>query len=76
VDDDVAETDRRSWARDTIAQLDVLPREQVQALRLVYRDGLMLSEAAARLNVTLGEFARHVAAGLQTLGGADRTVTG
>ena len=68
MDDDVTDTDRRSWARETIAELDVLPREQVQALRLVYRDGLMLSEAAARLNVTLGEFARHVAAGLQTLG--------
>ena len=68
VDDDVAPDDRLAWARETLARLDVLPHEQLQALRLVYRDGLLLSEAAERLNVSLSEFARNVAAGLRALG--------
>jgi DNA-directed RNA polymerase specialized sigma24 family protein len=68
VDDDVAGTDRLTWARETIAHLDRLPHDQLQALRLVYRDGLLLSEAAARLNVSLTELARRVSAGLQSMG--------
>ena len=65
---DRAETDRLTWAQETIAHLDRLPQDQLQALRLVYRDGLMLSEAATRLNVSLTEFARRVSSGLQSLG--------
>ncbi|WP_375502262.1 sigma factor-like helix-turn-helix DNA-binding protein [uncultured Jatrophihabitans sp.] len=68
MDDDVARDERLAWARETFAHLDVLPHEQLQALRLVYRDGLTLLEAAARLNVSLTEFARRVAAGLRALG--------
>lgn len=68
VEDDVARDDRLAWARETFARLDVLPHDQVQALRLVYRDGLMLSEAAARLDVSLSELGRRVAGGLRTLG--------
>lgn len=68
VDNEVAETDRLTWARETIAHLDLLPHDQLQALRLVYRDGLLLSEAAVRVNVSLTEFARRVSAGLQSLG--------
>ncbi len=68
MDDHAARDDRLVWARETFARLDLLPYEQMQALRLVYRDGLLLSEAAERLDVSLTEFGRRVAGGLHTLG--------
>jgi DNA-directed RNA polymerase specialized sigma24 family protein len=65
---EVAADDRRAWIDDVTQKLDALTEPQVAALRLVYANGLLQSEAATRMGLTPQDLSVVVAQGLRRLG--------